>query len=99
MSYLAAVLIVVGCAAVAGLASLLIGRRVTVESRRQRHEIGIAVFQQVGVMFAVLLAFVFNEVWTQYNTAAQSINRECGALHGAAMLANAIPNRAGRPVN
>ena len=47
----------------------------------------------------MLLAFVFNEVWTQYNTAAQSINRECGALHGAAMLANAIPNRAGRPVN
>ena len=49
-------------------------------------------------MFAVLIAFVFNEVWGEYNAAAQAINGECGALHGAAMLAHDLPDGRGRGV-
>jgi hypothetical protein len=56
------------------------------------------VFQQVGIMLSVLLAFVFSEVWGEYRTAAMAINGECGALHGAAMLASALPGGAGLPV-
>jgi hypothetical protein len=99
MSYLVAILIVVACAFAAAIASLIIGRLVPVHARREHHEVGVQVFLQLGVMFAVLLAFVFNEVWSEYNTAAQAINGECGALHGAAVLANALPNHAGRPIN
>jgi len=50
-------------------------------------------------MFAVLLAFVFSEVWSEYNTASMAINGECAALHGASILANALPDAAGRPIN
>jgi hypothetical protein len=99
MTYLAACLVVILCAAGAAAASFVVGRTVAIDTRQRHHEVGFQIFLQLGVMFSVLLAFVFSEVWGEYNTAAQSINAECGALHGAAMLANALPNGAGRPVN
>jgi hypothetical protein len=99
MSYLTAALIVVISAAAAAVASYIVSRAVSLETRLDHHAVGSQVFLQLGVMFAVLLAFVFSEVWAEYNTADQAINGECGALHGAAMLANALPDAAGRPVN
>jgi len=99
MNYLVACLIVLGSTAAAAVASFLVCRLAPIETRRRHHEVGSVVFLQVGVMFAVLLAFVFSEVWGEYNTAAQAINGECGALHGASMLANALPGHVGRPVN
>jgi hypothetical protein len=45
------------------------------------------VFLQLGVVFAVLLAFVFNEVWSEYNEAAKAIDLEISAMHGVAMIA------------
>ena len=99
MSYLTAALIVLICAAGAAAASYIVSRVVSLEARLNHYAVGSQVFLQLGVMFAVLLAFVFSEVWAEYNTADQAINGECGALHGAAMLANALPNAAGKPVN
>jgi len=99
MSYLTAALIVVIAAAAAALASYIVSRVVSLEARLNHYAVGSQVFLQLGVMFAVLLAFVFSEVWAEYNTADQAINGECGALHGAAILANALPNQAGKPVN
>ena len=99
MSYLTASLIVVISAAAAAFASYIVSRLVSLEARRNHYAVGSQVFLQLGVMFAVLLAFVFSEVWAEYNTADQAINGECGALHGAAMLANALPDAAGKPVN
>jgi hypothetical protein len=99
MDYPLALLIVVVCALSVTAASLFVDRCIGVEARRRHHEVGNAVFQVIGVMFSVILAFVFSEVWSEYNTAKQAIGTECGALHGAAMLANAMPNREGRPIN
>jgi hypothetical protein len=45
------------------------------------------VFLQLGFILAALLAFVFNEVWNEYDVAEEAIDRECAALHGTAMLA------------
>lgn len=99
MSYLAAVVMIVTSVAAAAMGSFIVSHGVSLERRRNQYAIGSQVFLQLGVMFAVLLAFVFSEVWSEYNTAAMSISGECGALHGAAILANALPEAAGRPVN
>jgi len=98
MSYLAACLTVVASVIAAAGASWLIGRSMSVAARARQHEVGSPVFLQVGVMLSVLLAFVFSETWGQYNTAAEAINGECGALHGAAMLASALPTGEGAPL-
>jgi Protein of unknown function (DUF4239) len=99
MNYPTAVLIIVSLAVAAAMGSFIVSRAISLQRRRDQHAVGSQVFLQLGVMFAVLLAFVFSEVWSEYNTAAMAINGECGALHGAAILANALPNAAGRPVN
>ena len=37
-------------------------------------------------------------MWGEYRTAALAISGECGALHGAAMLASALPDDEGKQV-
>lgn len=58
---------------------------------RRCHELGSAVFIQLGVVFAVLLAFVFNDVWSDYQSTAEAINKECASLHGVAILSQSLP--------
>lgn len=60
------------------------------EKFRRFHDVSYAVFLQLGVVFAVLLAFVFNGVWSEYQIAATAINTECGSLHGVAILADRL---------
>lgn len=99
MSYWVAILVVIACSVAAAGVSYVVDNLVSIEQRRRHHEVGEPVFHLIGIMFSVLLAFVFSEVWNQYDTAAQAISGECGALHGAAILANALPDKQGRPVN
>lgn len=73
-------------------------RALDLDIRRRHHEIGNPIYLQIGGVFAVLLAFVFNQVWGEYNHVAQAISGEYRALHGAAMLAHDLPDRQGRDV-
>jgi hypothetical protein len=98
MSYTAALLIVLLIAIGAGAATIAARHALDVDIRKQHHEVGNPVYLQIGVVFAVLLAFVFSEVWGEYNVAAQAINGECGALHGAAILAHDLPDQQGQGV-
>jgi Protein of unknown function (DUF4239) len=98
MSYLEALVVIVITAAISLAAASLVRRAYGLDARRRHHEVGNPVYLQIGVVFAVLLAFVFNEVWGEYNAAAQAINGECGALHGAALLAHELPDGHGRDV-
>jgi hypothetical protein len=98
MSYTEALLLI-SLTAIASTATASFVRYVLhLDIRRRLHEVGNPVYLQIGVVFAVLLAFVFNEVWGEYNRAAQAINGECGALHGAAMLAHDLSDRQGRGI-
>ncbi len=85
-----AILLVALAASAGGGASILAHRFVAFSHRRDHHEVGAVVFLQLGVVFAVLLAFVFDETWGQYNAAAQAVDLECGALHGASMIATTL---------
>jgi hypothetical protein len=98
MTFAAALAFVLMTAVAAVAAAYLVWRMLDLDVRRRHHEVGNPVYLQIGVVFAVLLAFVFNEVWGEYNLAAQAINGECGALHGAAMLAHDLPDGQGRGV-
>ncbi|MBE7213250.1 MAG: DUF4239 domain-containing protein [Gluconacetobacter diazotrophicus] len=94
---LSAAALLLGAAVLGCLPLTVVARRILRGGNRSRHhEIGSAVFLQLGAIYAVLLAFIFNEVYAEYVVAAQAINRECSGLHGAAMLAVALPDPAGR---
>ncbi len=98
MTYLDVAVTVLGTGLVAGFLAWAMRRLVRFEALRRHHEVGAAVFLQLGVIYAVLLAFVFNEVWSEYNTAASAINQECGNLHGVSVLATSLPAAAGTPI-
>lgn len=97
MGGLWALLLVVGVPLGAGLLSYAVQQCVSLAVRKQHHETGTALFLQLGVVYAVLLAFVFSDTWSQYTVADQSINAECAGLHMSAMLAADLPDGAGRP--
>jgi hypothetical protein len=83
--------IVAGTGVLAGFLAGLTRRFVHLDVLRRHHEVGSAVFLQLGVVFAVLLAFVFSGVWGEYNNAAGAMHQECGALNGVVMLSTALP--------
>ncbi|MBX6376282.1 MAG: DUF4239 domain-containing protein [Acetobacteraceae bacterium] len=91
MSLAAAVWITIGAAVIGGVACLAASRLVHLSVRRSHHEVGIAVLNQLGVIYAVLLAFTYSDVRGEYDVAAQAINAECGSLHGLAILADTLP--------
>ena len=94
MSYIELGGLVVGIGLVAALICALLHRIVHHDRFRRYHEVGYAVFLQLGVIFAVLLAFVFNNVWSEYNVASQAVDSECASLHGIAILSDRLPSPA-----
>ena len=91
MSYTELAGLVLGAGLVASFICVLLHRIVHHDTFRRYHEVGYAVFLQLGVIFAVLLAFVFNNVWSNYNAASEAIDSECGSLHGIAIVADRLP--------
>lgn len=75
----------------AAITTITVQGRVEIDLRRRHHDVGSVVFLQLGVVFAVLLAFVFSEAWGEYNEAAVAINLEVSAMHGIAMIAATLP--------
>ena len=98
MSTGVAVLAIVLSGAAAAIFAALVQRLVSNAWRRKHHDVGSVVFLQIGVVFAVLLAFVANECLTEYNAAQRAIDGECSALHGAAILASSLPAPAAHDV-
>lgn len=94
MSYAELGELVFGTGIAAAVLCTLLHRIVHHDTFRRYHEVGYAVFLQLGVIFAVLLAFVFNNVWSDYNIAAQAIDSECASLHGVAILGDRLPSPA-----
>jgi hypothetical protein len=79
--------LVLGTGLVAAFTCALLHRIVHHDTFRRYHEVGYAVFLQV-------LAFVFNNVWSDYNIASQAIDSECASLHGIAILSDRLPSPA-----
>jgi sensor histidine kinase YesM len=94
MSYIELGGLVLGTGLIAAFICVLLHLILHRDTFRRYHEIGYAVFLQLGVIFAVLLAFVFNNVWSNYNIASQAIDSECGSLHGIAILSGRLPSPA-----
>jgi hypothetical protein len=91
LTYLEAVTLVLIAFALPAFVTYIVALRAPLERRRRYHEVGIPVFLQLGVIFAVLLAFVFNDVWSQYDGAADAVYREASDLQAVADRAANLP--------
>jgi len=91
VTYADFILIVVLSGAAAMGLSFAVHRLVHIDTRRRHQEVGTTVFLQLGVLFAVLLAFVFSEAYSEYGAAQQAIDLECAALHATSMIESTLP--------
>jgi hypothetical protein len=91
VTYADFILIVVLSGAAGFGLSYVVHRLVHIETRRRHQDVGTTVFLQLGVLFAVLLAFVFSEAYSEYGEAQQAIDLECGALHAASIIESTLP--------
>ena len=99
MGYLDASIIVAISALLGAIGPVVVRRFVPLETLRGHHSVGNFVFQQMGVVFAVLLAFVLSEVWTEYNSAASAIRAESTSLISVAMLSQGLPPKEAQGVD
>lgn len=69
----------------------LIRKFVPIQTLKIHHEVGFPIFLQIGVIYGVLLAFIFSITWGQFSTIEQNINLENSNLVAIYELSIALP--------
>ena len=75
-----AILFVTACTALCVLAMTLVRRTATIQHLESHHEVAGFLIGIVGVVYAVLLAFVVVVVWERYNDAARDLTQEANQV-------------------
>lgn len=78
--WLSGILVVAIPTAIAMLSPGMIRRRVGLDRLRVNNEVAGFKFATVGVLYAVLLAFVVIVVWEKFSDAEQKVDQEAGAI-------------------
>ena len=85
--------LVVCVASLAAVAGLTLVQRLVPSPRRQdrSNDAAVAIYQTLGVVYAVLLGLVVIAVWEEYGTAAETVESEANAVAEIAWLAHGLP--------
>jgi hypothetical protein len=85
--------LVVCVASLAAVAGLTLVQRLVPSLRRQHRskDAAVAIYQTLGVVYAVLLGLVVIAVWEEYGTAAETVESEANAVAEIAWLAHGLP--------
>ncbi len=91
MSYLSAILIVLGLSLLAGICVFIVRKCVHISFLQKHHEVAFTIFLQEGVIYGVLLAFSVSVVWGQFNQAAEEMQAEISNLLIVAQMSSVFP--------
>ena len=93
---LVALVLIVGCFVLVGLACFwVVNRNTKVSMRRIHNDVAGFVFATVGVLYGVLLGFAVLVVWEQFELARANAALECAAASALEHDLDAFPDRAG----
>ncbi|WP_117211549.1 DUF4239 domain-containing protein [Allorhizocola rhizosphaerae] len=84
-------LIVVGTVVVVGIGLLVVRRVIPGEAKQPHHDVAAAIFSMVGVLYAVILAFVVIVVWENHNGTGAEANVEANEVSRLYFTARALP--------
>jgi hypothetical protein len=79
--FLQAVLVIGGMVLLAVLGFLLVHRWVSVHVRRAHNDVAGFIYAVLGVMYAILLAYVTIIVWEQFDSASANVDEEATNLY------------------
>jgi Na+/proline symporter len=86
----ALILLLILCTALSMAGPLLIRRHITLEKLRTNNEVAGFKFAAIGVLYAVLLAFVVVIVWERFSDAEKALATEAGAAATVYRLAGGL---------
>ncbi|MFC5908902.1 DUF4239 domain-containing protein [Streptacidiphilus monticola] len=92
------VLIFVGVMVAAGALLWVLQRSVPHPLRESHNDVAGFIFAAVGVLYAVLLAFVVIAVWENLDSARQTTFKEANALAGVYWISRDLPIEVGGPL-
>ncbi len=89
--------IVVG-AGISIIALLIIRRNLSWESFKENHEVGGFLFNALGLIYAVLIAFVVYATWEEYDSAKVYCENEANVLQDLFIDSEGLPESARQPI-
>jgi hypothetical protein len=92
------ILLLILFTALAMLGPLLIRRHVAFEKLRTNNEVAGFKFATIGVLYAVLLAFVVVIAWERYHDAERALAAEAGSATALFRLSTGLPETLGAPL-
>jgi hypothetical protein len=90
------VLLMLLCTALAMVGPILIRRRVAFQRLRTNNEVAGFKFATIGVLYAVLLAFVVIIVWERFHDAERALTEEAGAAASIYRLSAGLSEEGGK---
>lgn len=87
-----AILIVISSILLAVAGSYIVRRRVPYSTLKENNEVAGFVYSMVGVVYAVLLAFVVVVVWQQYSDTENIVQQEAGRISNLLRDAQVFPD-------
>ncbi|MBP9192047.1 MAG: DUF4239 domain-containing protein [Ignavibacteria bacterium] len=92
---LAAILI---SSSISFIALLIVRRKVDWESFRENHEVGGFLFNALGLIYAVLIAFVVYASWQEYNSAQAICDKEANLMQDLYLNSDGLPEQYRREI-
>lgn len=78
-------------ACIAASLVFLIREYISIHHLRVHHEVAFPIFLQIGVIYGVLLAFIFSLIWEEYSTAEQDIQLENTSIMSLVDISTGLP--------
>ncbi len=82
----------------AAVGLILVQRLVPIALRRQHNDVAGFIYAVLGVVYAVLLGLMVVAVWEEWNTAAETADREASSLAEIFWLAHRMPESEGHHI-
>ncbi|MEO8663922.1 MAG: hypothetical protein ABI462_00385 [Ignavibacteria bacterium] len=80
------------------IALRIVRRKLNWETFRENHEVGGFLFNALGLIYAVLIAFVVYATWADYNSARDFCDREANMLQDLYLNTEALPESIRSPI-
>ncbi|MEO8211175.1 MAG: hypothetical protein ABI840_11505 [bacterium] len=90
-TFLMCVITIIISAGVSVIALLIIRKHIRWESFKENHEVGGFLFNALGLIYAVLIAFVVYATWNDYNESAVVCNKEADIIQNLYFDTEGLP--------
>lgn len=80
------------------LALVFIRKKISYEVFKQNHEVGGFLFNALGLIYAVLIAFVVIATWEEYNYAHEICDKEANMLQDVFLNSDGLPEQYRTPI-